>query len=93
MALGQRVTITGNAVVPQVSSITPNPIDLASPPATFTIAGNGFTNLGFGLPVINFVRNGLAIAQARATSATSTSLTIPFPTDATSIGGPVRVSA
>ena len=72
----------------EVSSITPNPIDLASPPATFTIAGNGFANLGFGLPVVNFARNGLAIAQARATSTTGTTLTVPFPTNATSIGGP-----
>ncbi len=76
------------SAAPSVSSITPNPIDLASPPAAFTINGGGFTNQGFGLPVVNFVRNGLAIAQARATSSTGTSLTVPFPTDATSIGGP-----
>src|SRR5260370_30380529 len=37
-----------------VSSITPNPIDLATPPANFT-TGSGFTNSGFGLPVINFI--------------------------------------
>src|SRR5438552_3237242 len=45
----------------------PIPIDLASPPTSFTITGNGFANLGFGLPVVNFVRNGVLIAQARAT--------------------------
>jgi hypothetical protein len=72
----------------QVSSITPNPIDLVSPPTSFTVAGNGFTNSGFGLPVVNFTRNGLAIAQARASSGTSTNLTVPYPTNATSIGGP-----
>ncbi len=83
---GASATVTGAGA--EVSSITPNPIDLASPPATFTIAGNGFANLGFGLPVVNFARNGLAIAQARATSTTGTTLTVPFPTNATSIGGP-----
>jgi hypothetical protein len=71
-----------------VSTITPNPVDLASPPASFTISGSGFADLGFGLPVINFTRGGVAIAQARATSGTNTSLTVPFPTDATSLGGP-----
>jgi hypothetical protein len=72
----------------QVNSINPNPIDLASPPIGFGITGNGFANSGFGLPVVNFTRNGSAIAQARATSGTPTNLTVPFPTDATSIGGP-----
>src|SRR5262249_2754044 len=71
-----------------VNSITPNPIDLASPPASFTVTGGGFANSGFGLPVVNFVRNGLAIAQARATSGNGTTLTVPYPTNATSIGGP-----
>src|SRR5204863_7241012 len=64
-----------------------NAIDLATP-ASFTIAGYGFTNSGFGLPVINFTRSGTVLAQARATSGTNTSITVPFPTDATSIGGP-----
>jgi subtilisin family serine protease len=81
---GDTVTMT----VTEVNSITPNPVDLASPPASFTITGGGFANSGFGLPVINFVRNGLAIAQARATSGNGTTLTVPFPTNATSIGGP-----
>jgi hypothetical protein len=52
------------------------------------MTGNGFADSGLGLPVVNFVRNGLAIAQARAIAGTSNSLTVPFPTDATSIGGP-----
>src|SRR4029079_1302714 len=83
---GFSATVTGAAAI--VNSITPNPIDLASPPASFTIAGNGFANLGFGMSRVNFVRNGTAIAQAGATAGSSTSLTVPYPTDATSIGGP-----
>jgi hypothetical protein len=35
-----------------VTSITPNPIDLASAPASFTIAGQGFTSNGFGAVVL-----------------------------------------
>jgi hypothetical protein len=62
---------------------------LASPPPSFTIAGNGFTNSGFGLPVANFTRNGTVIAQARATAGTSTSLTVPFPTNATAVYPPL----
>jgi Subtilase family/HYDIN/CFA65/VesB-like, Ig-like domain len=69
-----------------VSGIVPNPVDLATPPATFTITGNGFANLGFGLPVVNFMRNGALIAQARATGlAGGTTLTVPYPTQATSL--------
>src|SRR4030095_7393257 len=73
---GDAVTVT----VTEVDSITPNLIDLASPPASFTIAGSGFANLGFGLSVANFTRNGTLLAQARATSGNSTTLTVPFPT-------------
>src|SRR5262249_10014317 len=66
--------------------ITPSSIDLASPPASFTIVGSGFSNLGFGLPVANFARNGVVLAQARATALSgSTSLTVPFPTAATAL--------
>jgi len=69
-----------------VSGITPSTIDLATPPASFTITGNGFANLGFGLPVVNFVRNNVVIAQARATGLSgSTTLTVPFPTQGTSL--------
>jgi hypothetical protein len=81
---GDTVTVT----VTEVNSIIPNPIDLASPPASFTITGGGFADLGLSLPVVNFTRNGIVLAQARATSGNSTILTVPFPTDATSIGGP-----
>jgi hypothetical protein len=68
---------------PSVNSITPNPIDLASPPASFTLTGNGFVNFGYGLPVVNFYVGGITgtlIAQARASSANTTTLTVPFPT-------------
>jgi hypothetical protein len=72
------VIVTGAAA--EVNSITPSSVNLAIPPANFTITGNGFTNFGFGLPVANFYRNGALIAQARASAGTSTSLTVPFPT-------------
>ena len=84
---GASRTVTGAAN--EVSSITPNTVDLAAPPPSFTIAGNGFTNSGFGLPVANFTRNGTVIAQARATSGSSTSLTVPFPTNATAVFPPL----
>src|SRR5262249_60572850 len=59
---------------------------LAAPPASFPVTGTGFADLGFGLPVVNFTRGGILIAQARASSMTgSTSLTVPFPTAATAI--------
>jgi thermitase len=77
---------------PGVSSITPNPIDLASPPSGFTITGGGFANLDYGLPVVNFYKGttSTVIAQARATSMNpnGTSLTVPYPTNATSVSGP-----
>src|SRR5207245_1356998 len=80
------LTVTDTRPVPGVSGISPNPIDLADPPATFTITGVGFANLGFGLPVVNFVRGGVLIAQARATAlAGNTTLTVPYPTQATAI--------
>src|SRR2546428_734626 len=78
------LTVTDTRPVPGVSGITPNSIDLATPPASFTITGNGFANLGFGLPVVNFMRGTTLLAQARATALTSGStLTVPFPTPAT----------
>src|SRR3989441_5016549 len=70
---------------PGVSGIPPSSTDLATPPASFTITGNGFANLGFGLPMVNFMRGTTLLAQARATALTSTTLTVPFPTPATSI--------
>jgi hypothetical protein len=83
------LTVNDTRPPPGVSSITPNPIDLAAPPTSFTITGGGFTNFGFGLSVANFTRNGTVIAQARATSGTSTSLTVPFPTNATAVFPPL----
>ena len=80
------LTVTDTRPGPGVDAITPNPVDLAAPPATFTITGNGFTNAGFGLPVVNFMRSGALVAQARATALTgTTTLTVPFPTAATAL--------
>jgi hypothetical protein len=79
------LTVTDTRPVPGVTGINPSTIDLASPPASFTITGNGFVNLGFGLPVINFMRGGTLIAQARTTAMTGTTLTVPYPTQATAI--------
>ncbi len=80
------LTVTDTRVVPGVSTITPSTMDLATPPAGFTITGNGFANLGFGLPVVNFTRGSTVLAQARATAMTgSTTLTVPFPTAATAL--------
>jgi len=49
------------------------------------MTGKGFSNLGFGLPVVNFMRGNTLLAQARATALTSTTLTVPFPTAATTL--------
>src|SRR5262245_17006779 len=73
-----------------VTGITPNPVDLASPPTVFTIAGQGFTDNGFGLPIVNFVLGSVVLGQARATAlGGSVTLTVPFPTNATSLIGPL----
>jgi hypothetical protein len=73
-----------------VAGITPNPIDLASAPVSFTISGQGFADSGFGLPVANFMSGGKLVGQVRGTGlAGSTTLTVPFPTNATSISGPL----
>jgi hypothetical protein len=80
------LTVNNSPVTPGVSTITPNTLDLATAPASFTITGNGFVNQGFGLPVVNFARGNTVLAQARATAMTgSTTLTVPFPTAATAI--------
>src|SRR5262249_34035959 len=87
------VTLTVNdtrSCEPCVTGISPNPIDLSSTPASFTISGQGFANRGFGLPVANFMGGGSMRGQARATGLTgSTTLTVPFPTNATSLNGPL----
>jgi hypothetical protein len=80
------LTVNDTRPAPGVSGISPNPIDLASPPASFTITGGGFANLGYGLPVVNFMRGNIVIAQARSTDLTGgTTLTVPYPTQATAI--------
>jgi subtilisin family serine protease len=81
------LTVTDTRSTPGVTGISPSSIDLATPPVTFTVTGGGFTNQGFGLPIVNFVRNGVVVAQARATATTGTSLTVPFPTAATALPG------
>ena len=80
------LTVIDTTPAPGVNTITPASIDLAMPPASFGLTGNGFKNLGFGLPVVNFARGSTVLAQARATAMTgSTTLTVPFPTAATAI--------
>jgi hypothetical protein len=72
-----------------VSAISPAAVDLASPPASFTITGTGLANLGFGLPVVNFMRGSTMLAQVVATSLTgTTTLTVPFSSSLTV--GPVQ---
>src|SRR5262249_36325050 len=75
----------------RLPSITPSSFDLANPPpATFTIAGERLKDTGFGAPVVNLTRGGVLLGQARASSLTgSTALTVPFPTNATSLSGPL----
>jgi len=86
-------TVSDTRPAPSVDSITPVMIDLAAPPAAFTITGQRFANLGFGAPVANFVRGGVIIAQARATALTSTTLTVPFPSNATALQPRAGLSA
>src|SRR5262249_56158308 len=79
-------TPDGGAVSPAVTgkgigatAITPSTVDLASPPTNFTITGDGLVNLGFGLPVVNFMRGSTMLAQVRATALSgTTTLTVPF---------------
>ena len=87
-------TIAGDGFVDnraQVTSITPDAFDLTkSLPTAFTIAGQQFADTGFGLPVVNFTRAERLVGQARASSLIGgTTLTVPFPTDSTSLKGPL----
>jgi hypothetical protein len=67
-----------------VSAISPTGVDLASPPASFTITGTALANLGFGLPVVNFMRGATMLAQVRGTALTgTTTLTVPFSSNLT----------
>jgi hypothetical protein len=78
------VKVSDTTPAPVVSAITPSVVNLAAAPATFTLTGAGFRNLGYGLPWVNFLRGGQLLAQARATALTGTlSLKVPFPTQAT----------
>jgi hypothetical protein len=91
LALAPRIALAVDDTQPCelcVRSLTPSSIDLIAPPVTFTIAGDGFVDNGFGLPVANFIRSGVLLGQARALElAASTTLTVPFPTNATSVSG------
>src|SRR5207245_797721 len=49
----------------RVSAITPNPIDLAAAPNSFTISGGSFVRQGAALPEVNFVGRGVLVGQAR----------------------------
>src|SRR5258705_46078 len=42
----------------RVTRISPNPIDMNSAPASFTIAGQDLANKGLGLPVANMKKQG-----------------------------------
>src|SRR5439155_1724023 len=68
---------------------TPNRVDLAAATENFTLTGGGFADAGFGLPVVNFTRNGVLLGQVRATALTGggTTLTVPFPTNQNSLSG------
>src|SRR5262249_21173834 len=74
------LTVNDTRPPPSVSSITPDPIDLASPPASFTITDNDTADLGFLLTVVYFLRHGTNLGQVRVTSVTSPTLFFPFPT-------------
>src|SRR3989442_8608315 len=48
--------------------ITPGSIDLAAPPASFTVTGNGFANLGFRRRVDNFAPGPAALPLPPSTA-------------------------
>src|SRR3989442_1288373 len=60
------LTVTDTRPVPGVSGITPNSIDLATPPASFTITGNGFANLGFDRQSTRLNSSHIRISHARS---------------------------
>src|SRR5207245_2721174 len=65
-------------------------VELAGSPATFTITGETFKDRGFGLPVVNFTRHGALLSEARRVGlGGSTTLTVPFPTNANSLSAPL----
>jgi hypothetical protein len=71
------------------ATIAPNPMDLAAAPSSFQITGGSFADQGAGLPVVNFVANGVLVGQARATGLANGVLTVPMPTNQTSLSGPL----
>ena len=80
-------TILLGASAKGVRAIAPNPVDLGAAPGSFTITGGGFANAGFGMPVVNFTRNGVLLGQVRATGVAGATLTVPYPTNQNSLSG------
>src|SRR2546428_415833 len=73
-----------------VTDITPSSIDLASAPGSFSIAGQGFASGGVGAPVWTLVTSRIRMPPAAGNEMTgSTTLTVPLPTNATSLSGPL----
>src|SRR5439155_7953894 len=73
------LTVTDTLRVPSVSPLTTGALDWSTPACTFALTGNALANLGFGLPVVNFMRGSTMLAQVRATTLTgTTTLTVPF---------------
>src|SRR5437667_397926 len=84
------LTVADNRPPPAETQITPNPLHLPSPPKPFSIAGQRFESIGFGLPVVNFTRSAVLLAQSRASALTrSPSLPPPPPPRATSLVRPL----
>src|SRR5439155_1025015 len=83
------ISLTVNECPLCVTRITPNAVDRGAAPDNFTLTGGGFADAGFGLPVVNFTRNGVLVGQMRATALTGggTTLTVPFPTNQNSLSG------
>src|SRR5262245_5774530 len=72
------VTITDSRPVPSVSAINPSTVDLASPPASFTITGTALPNLTLGLPSHKFISYSTLLLPVRASGLTGSSA-LPLP--------------
>src|SRR5439155_69963 len=64
------ISLTMNRCTLCVTALIPNTVDLPVAPDNFTLTGGGFADAGFGLPVVNFTRNGVLVGQVRATALT-----------------------
>src|SRR2546428_6119896 len=73
------LTVTDTRPVPGVSGITPSSMDLATPPASFTITGNGFANLDRKSTRLNSSHDQISYAVFCLKKHNgSTTLTVPF---------------